>query len=613
MANLRVAELDFDQIKTNLKQFLQAQQEFTDYDFEGSGLSTLIDVLAYNTHYNAYLANMLVNEMFLDSSVKRSSAVSLAKHLGYTPRSTRSAKALLNVIINNPTGNPTTVTINRYTPFNITLNNVPYTFYNIKAQDVTPSNGVYQINDLEVVEGTPLEISYVVTNPGPDEKFEIPSAVVDTTTLLVTVQTSATDTTSQSFTLSEDITSLDGTSTVYFLEENPFERYQIFFGDGVLGKKLTVGNIISIRYIASGGSKANTSNTITQSFTTTTIGGSSDVTVLTATNPRGGAEKESIASIKFNAPRTNSAKNRAVTASDYQTLITASFSEAESVTVWGGEDNNPPAYGKVFISLKPSEGYFITKSTKDNVLNSILKDKKVLAIIPEIIDPEYFYVNLIVDIVYDSGITTKTTSQIKDTITSAILNYFKSDLQQFNKTFNKSRLNKLLLDSDNSIQSILLKIKLQQRFPIYLNVANSFESERSIQLQNSIIPGSVISSRFYQLINNIQVLSKFVDIPDTSPPDNLGTGTLQILNSIDGSVSVSRAGTVNYGTGEIIINNFIPTTLPNSINDFRVTAAIQEASQNLKVYRNQILVLDDSTLNPLAGREAGVTITVTTA
>jgi hypothetical protein len=613
MANLRVAELDFDQIKTNLKQFLQAQTEFTDYDFEGSGLSTLIDVLAYNTHYNAYLANMLVNEMFLDSSVKRSSAVSLAKHLGYTPRSTRSAKALLNVVINNPTGTPTSVAINRFTPFNVTLNSVPYTFYNLKAEDVVPSNGVYQINDLEVVEGTPLEISYVVTNPGPDEKFEIPSAVVDTTTLLVTVQTSATDTTSQSYTLSEDITSLDGTSTVYFLEENPFERYQIFFGDGVLGKKLTVGNIITIRYLASSGPNANSSNITSQSFTTTTIGGSTDVTVLTATNPRGGAEKESIASIKFNAPRTNSAKNRAVTASDYQTLITASFSEAESVTVWGGEDNNPPAYGKVFISLKPNDGFFISQSTKDNVLNSILKNKKVLAIIPEIIDPEYYFVNLVVDVVYDSGVTTKTASQVKDTVTATIINYFKSDLQQFNKTFNKSRLNKLILDSDTSVQSVLLKIKLQQRFPIFLNVNNSFESDRSIQLQNSVIPGSVTSSRFFEIQNNVQVLSKFVDIPDTSPADDLGTGTLQILNATDNSVLNSKAGTVNYGTGQIIINNFIPTSLPNAINDFRFTAAIQESSQNLKVYRNQILVLDDSTLNPLAGREAGVTITVTAA
>jgi len=551
--------------------------------------------------------------MFLDSAVKRSSAVSLAKHLGYTPRSTRSSRALLNVIVNNPPGLPTSVTIPRYTPFNVRLNGVPYTFYNLTARDIVPNQDVYQLNGLDVVEGTPLEISYAVISTGPGEKFEIPSPVVDTTTLLVTVQNSATDTTSQSYTLSTDITSLNGTSAVYFLEENPFEKYQIFFGDGILGKKLTVGNIVTIRYLASSGSEANTSNTTTQSFTTTNIGGSNDISVFTATNPRGGASKESIASIKFNAPRSNSAKNRAVTAVDYQNLITTSFSEAESVIVWGGEDNDPPAYGKVFISLKPYEGYFISQATKVDVINSILKNKRVLGIVPEIVDPVYFNVNLTVDIVYDSGITTKTASQVKSSVSSAIINYFKSDLQQFNKSFNKAFLNRIILNSDNSIVSVILKIKLQRRFPIYLNQENSFVSDYSIKLQNAIVPGSVVSSRFFKILNNNQVLSKFIDIPDTSPPNYSGTGTLQILNTVDESVQNSKAGVVNYATGEIIINGFIPTSLPNNISDFRVTAAIQESAQNLKVYRNQVLVLDDSILNAAAGKDAGVTITVTTA
>lgn len=612
MPNLRIAELDFDTIKSNLKTFLQAQPEFTDYDFEGSSLSVLIDILAYNTHYNAYLANMLINEMFLDSAVKRASAVSIAKHLGYTPRSAKSARALLNVTVNNPTGNPATITLDRYTPFTVSLNGTSYSFYNLQPITVSKLiSGEYVFSNLEVVEGTPLSISYVVANPGPEEKFEIPSTTVDTSTLLVTVQTSATNTSSSAYVISDNIANITSNSRVYFLEENPFEKYQVYFGDDVTGKKLTVGNIVTIRYLSSLAQNANSSNLTTQTFTTTSIAGSSNVTISTVTNPRGGSDKETIGSIKFNAPRSYAARNRAVTSSDYETLISSNFLDAESVSVWGGEENDPPYYGKVLISLKPYYGFTISQATKDSIIETILKDKKVLSIQPEFIDPDYGHVNLKVYVTYDSKSTTKTSSQIENIVRNTITSYFATQLQKFNKNFNKSLLINNILNSDASIESVLTTIKLQKRFNVTLNKLNSFYENDVIKFQNAILPGSLTSTRFLVNFSNTTTSSKIVDIPNTMPPDNLGNGTLRLVNAESGSILESNIGTVNYGTGLVNIFGITPIGLPNNLFDFRLTGTIQETNHNLQVSKNEILVLDDSDNNAFAGLEAGLTVNVT--
>jgi hypothetical protein len=281
------------------------------------------------------------------------------------------------------------------------------------------------------------------------------------------------------------------------------------------------------------------------------------------------------------------------------------------VSVWGGEENDPPAYGKVFIALKPYTGYFISQSTKDQIISSILKNKKVLAITPEIVDPEYFHVNLNLAIIYNPNLTTKSSSTIKQNVSDVISQYFSTELQKFDKDFNKSYLNKLVLEADQSIQSVIIKIKLQQRHTIFLNTENSFLSQDSIKLQNLIVPGSITSSRFYINTNNTEVLVQIVDVPDTSPPEDTGTGTIRIISSQDNTSLVPRAGTVNYGTGIVTLNNFIPTALPNNVTDFSITAGIQESSHNIQASRNQVLVLDDSVLNSFAGSEAGLTINVT--
>jgi len=611
MPNLRISELDFDEIKQNLKEFLQNQNEFTDYDFEGSGLAVLLDILAYNTHYNAYLANMVVNEMFLDSAVKRNSAVSIAKHLGYTPASVRGARAVLNLTVNNPVNLPQNLTLPKYTSFTTSINNQEFVFSNVEDIITSRVGSSYTFSNITVIEGILRTQAFVSVDPGPQEKFEITETNIDISTLSVTVQKSSTDITTAAYNQTEDITGLSGDSEVFFLQENPFGRYEIFFGDGILGKRLEAGNIVNIRFLVPTGTAANVSDLVTQTFNTSSISGSNDFTITTVSNPSSAADKESITSIKFKAPLINAAKNRAVTAEDYQALISANFTDAESIAVWGGEENVPPIYGKVFISLKPFDGFNISQSTKQSIINNILRSKKVLAIQPEFVDPDFVYVNLITNVQYNSSVTTKTPALISNIVENTIKNYFSTNLQKFNQDFKKSKLINLISNSDQSIDSVIMLIKLQKRYTLTLNQQNSFLDQNIIQFQNKLNPGTISTTNFFALVGGTTTLVSASDVPSTMPPDPNGTGILSLYRLSDNSVIVNNFGTVNYGTGQIQINPFTPVSFPQGITNFRITASIQEVSQNIEVFRNQILVIDDSVLDIVTGTEAGLTINVT--
>jgi len=612
MSNLRIAELDFDQIKTNLKTYLNAQTEFTDYDFEGSGLSVLLDVLAYNTHYNAYLANMVVNEMFLDSAVKRSSAVSIAKHLGYTPVSARGAIANLDIAVTNPTGLPAILTMDRYTPFTTTVGGVAYTFLTTEAKTALRVGNTYTFTDVDVTEGTLLSYSYVVSDTTPAAKYEIPSDTADTTTIKVSIQTSSTDTTTDTYTLSTDITGLDNTSKIYYLEQNPQGKYQIYFGDGIIGKSLTAGNIITIQYMVASGSVVNVSSTVAQSFTaSTTIGGSSSIVTTVNSNSTGGSDAESITSIKFNAPRVNASKNRAVTADDYEALISANYTGAESISVWGGEDNDPPYYGKVMISLKPYSGYTISDSTKQTIMDTILKSRKSITVTPVFVDPTYLYVGIGANIVYNSSITTLSAEQIKALANTAITNYFSTELQKFNKNFNHYKLTNLIQASHSSITNVLLNLKIQKRIIPTLNTTNVFTGSTAIKYRNPIKPGSVLSSYYYTSVNGVSTLVKITDLPNDTPPSDTGSGVLRLINTTTGSVVSNNIGTIDYGNGIISITSITPVGITSGATDIRITASIQESNYNLSISKDEILVQDDTTTNKVSGLIAGTNIVVT--
>jgi len=610
MANLRIAELDFGTIKSNLKTFLKAQNEFSDYDFEGSGLSTLIDLLSYNTHYNAYLANMLVNEMFLDSAVKRTSAVSIAKHLGYTPRSVRGARATITVQVNSPTGSPSNVTMDRYTPFTTTVNGTSFTFLNTVPYTVTPSGGNYIFTDIEIVEGQNFEYKYTVASPGPSEKFEIPSENVDTSTLRVLVQNSSADTIQTVYSLYNELSAVESDSLVYYIEENANGRYQIYFGDDVLGKKLIAGNIVIIQYLVSSGSDCNVSSLLPQTFSLSgTIDGNSNVTITVGSNSTGGAPKETISEIKFNAPRQYLSQNRAVTSDDYKTIIQTNYPLAQSIAVWGGEDNVPPIYGKVLISLKPYAGYVISNLTKESIKNDILASKKAIGIQIDFVEPQYFYVNLNVTVNYNSRNTTLSNSQIKTLATNAITNYFANNLEKFDADFYLSKLSKAIDDSSSAIVGSLITLSLQKRIEPTLNVNNSFLSSDSIRFFHKIKPYGISSTRFNIIVGTETTAVTITDTPNDTPINDNGLGTLILKNVLTGSTVSTNIGSINYATGEITITSLLPIGYPSGQTDIRINARLQEASYNLVANREQIIVLDDSTLDPLASRQSGLTVT----
>ena len=363
---LEISELDFDGIKANLKTFLSQQDEFTDYDFEGSGMSVLLDTLAYNTHYLAYNANMLANEMFIDSADLRSSVVSKAKQVGYTPTSTTASTAIIDVLVNNASG--ASLTMSRGTKFTTTVDGQSYTFVNNADVSITPTDGVYKFSNLTIREGSYLNFKYTASTSDIDQRFIIPNDNVDTTTLTVKVQESSSDSTTNTYTLATGITGLDSTSKVFFLQEVEGGRYEVYFGDGVLGKAIADGNIVILDYITCNRDAPNGASTFTLSGS---IGGFSSATITTISNANNGTGPESITSIKYNAPRDYSTQDRAVTAEDYKVLVKSIYANAQAVQVYGGEDAAVPDYGKVYISIKAKSGSNLTETTKNSIVQSL--------------------------------------------------------------------------------------------------------------------------------------------------------------------------------------------------------------------------------------------------
>jgi hypothetical protein len=618
MANLRITELDFDTIKTNFKEFLKNYTDddgapyFTDFDFEGSGISVLLDVLSYNTHYNAYLSSMVINEMFLDSAVKRASVVSIAKHLGYTPVSHRGARASISFSVTGPTNSPNFLTLEKYTPFTTTVDENTYTFVNLNSVTIQPNVGTYTFNDIEIIEGIPLTYTYSAYNPGPAEKYTIPNENADVSTFQIVVQNSASDTAQTVYTLAEDTLNIDGDSTVFFLEETSAGLFQIYFGDGIYGKKLTRNNLIIISYLITSGSVVNVSGRITQTFTCgSDIGGGLVIGKIPAViNARGGSDGETIDSIRFRAPKYASSMNRAVTSADYKSLIEKNYPLIESVSVWGGEENVPPLYGKVIISLKPYDGYAITQRTLENIKDTVLKSRQVLTVTPEFISPEYLYVNINAIVKYDSAKSVESSTTINTLVVNEIQNYFNTYMNQFNNNFVFSKLSKNIDSLAEYIIGNLMTIRLQYRFIPIIGISNNFSLENAIQFKNGIQPGTLTSTQF--VINNrgFAVNVVFKDVPNTIIPNLKGSGTLQLIDITNNIIIDSAYGTVDYGTGAVSIPILTLLGFVGDSTDIRVNATVQDSYLDISSSKNRIILLDDSTLNILASREQGLTVNV---
>jgi hypothetical protein len=591
---LEITELDFDTIKNNLKTFLSQQDEFRDYNFEGSGMSVLLDVLAYNTHYLGYNANMLANEMFLDSADLRSSVVSLAKQVGYTTRSASTPSANIDIVVNNASG--PAITMLRGTKFATTVDGQAYNFVNNSDITIVPADGVYTFRSIAIFEGTYLNYKYTANTSDIDQRFIIPNDSVDTQTITVRVQNSASDSITNNYTLASGITGLDATSKVYFLQEIEGGRYEIYFGDGVLGKKVEDGNIVILDYIVTNRDAANGADRFSLSGT---ISGFSDVTITTNSRAQGGDNLESVSSIKYNAPRDYTAQDRAVTAEDYKVLVKSLYANAQSVQVYGGEDANPVAYGKVFISIKARSGSNLTTATKNSIVRS-LKQYSVASVTPVIIDPETTYLIITTNFKYNSGNTTLALSTIQTNVLITILLYNQETLENFTGMFRHSVLTGLIDNTDPSILSNVTNVAMYKYIIPTLNTALKY----TLNFNNAIFNphsghntsgGGVISSTGFRIIDDLSLNEHFLD--------DDGAGNLRVYY-LNGTVRVytdSTYGTVNYTTGEIILTSANITSISNvdGAVSTRVRITTIPNSNDIVPVRNQTLEIDtiNSTVN----------------
>ena len=613
---LEISELDFDGIKSNLKTFLSQQNEFTDYDFEGSGMSTLLDVLAYNTHYLGYNANMLANEMYLDSADLRSSVVSLAKQVGYTPTSCTSATATLDVLVSPASG--ASLTMSRGTKFTTTVDGQSYSFVNNADVSITPTDGVYKFSNLKVHEGSYLNYKYTANTSDIDQRFIIPNDSVDTTTLTVKIQESSSDATTSTYTLASGITGLDSTSKVYFLQEVEGGRFEVYFGDGVLGKAVADGNIVILDYINTNRDAPNGATTFTLSGT---IGGFSSATITTISNASGGTGLESISSIKYNAPRDYTAQDRAVTAEDYKTLVKGLYANAQAVQVYGGEDAATPDYGKVYISIKAKSGSNLTVATKESLVQS-LKSYAVASVTPVIIDPETTFITLVVNFKYNSGTTTKDVTTLQTNVLTKIASYNNDTLEDFAGMFRYSKLTEAVNDADTSILSNITTVKMYKYFTPTLSSGLKYTLSFNNALYNphsghNSSGGGIISSTGFKINDDDSLNEHFLD-------DN-GAGVLRVYY-LSGTTRVytdSTYGTVDYATGEVILTSANITSISNvdgaTSTQIRVFAI--PSSNDIVPVRNQVLSIDTSNSSITGevdgiisgGSQAGTTYTTTSS
>ena len=585
MAKLEISQLNFDQIKANLKQYLSNQNTFKDYDFEGSGMAVLLDLLAYNTHYLSYNANIAANEMFIDTADLRPSIVSLAKALGYTPNSVRSPVADINVVVNGATG--ATLTMNAGTQFTTTVDNVNYNFVTIGSNTISPIDGVYTFSNLKVYEGTYVSYNYTANTTDVDQKFLINSENADTTTLTVQVQESATDTTTNTYTRATSITELDSDSKVYFLQESDNGKFEVYFGDGVVGKAIANGNIVILKYVVTNKTAANGATSFALSGN---IGGNTNVTITVNSNAANGSEAETKDSIKFKAPKSYAAQDRAVTVNDYKVKVEEIYANSRSVSAWGGEDNDTPFYGRVYIAIQPNTGSTITDTNKTDIVTQ-LKKFSVASVTPVIVDPETTNILLTSNIKYDEKQTTKTANEIKTLVTAAVTNYNTNTLQKFDSVLRYSKLLEIIDDANTSILSNITTLKLRKSFTPTLSTSTNYTVNFSNALYNphsghNTSAGGILSSTGFKIDGDTNVYFF----------DDDGQGNVRryyLVGSVRTYVD-NTAGTITYSSGAVAINALTMASIENirgaasSVIELTVTPS----SNDIVPVRAQVIDID---------------------
>ena len=590
---LDISELDFENIKGSLKRFLSNQNEFKDYDFEGSSMAILLDLLAYNTHYLAYNANFVANEMFMDTAQLRSSVASLAKLVGYTPNSARAPIADLKLVINDGTG--ASITIPAGTKFTSSIDGLTYTFVSVSDKVVQPIDGIYTAQSLNVYEGTYVTYAYTYDSQDIDQRFLIPSDRADTTTIKVVVQNSASDVTQNTYTKASSITELDSTSKVYFCQEAEDGQFEIYFGDGVIGKSLEDGNIISISYVVTNKTEANGATAFTLSGS---ISGFTDVTTTVNSSAQGGAEPESLQSIKFNAPNFYASQDRAVTIEDYKSKVKQLYANTQSVSAWGGEDAETPFYGRVYLSILPTSGSNLTDATKEKIVKD-LKKYSVASVTPVIIDPETTDILITSNVKFNEATTPKTADTIKSNVVTTITDYNANTLQSFDTIFRYSKLTGLIDETDESILSNITTIKMRKSFVPTLGSSTKYTINFANALYNphsghNSASGGILESTGFKIDGDTTNIW-FLD------DDGQGNVRRYYLSGATRVYTNSTQGTIDYSTGAITINSLQVTTISNIRGSASsvIELTVQPSSNDIVPVRDQILEIDiaNSTIN----------------
>ena len=606
MANnqkLEITGLDFDVIKDNLKTYMKNQTQFLDYDFEGAGINALLDVLAYNTHYLGFHANMLANEMFIDTAQLRSSVVGHAKTLGYEPRSVRAPRAELNITLNDTA--LTSATINAGTAFTTTIDNVEYRFVTTSAHTVLQTGTGLPFVSIPVFEGTYVTTRYTVDTSNVNQRFLLTDNQSDTTTLTVKVQNSSSDSTTVTYTKATDITQLTGSSSVYFLQEVEDGLFEVYFGDGFVSKAVSDGNIVILQYVVTNVTEANGAFLFSNTGAIATV---TDITVTTVAAASGGAVAESIQSIKLSAPLDYASQGRCVTTNDYKVYVQEFYPQATSIQVFGGENGSfdsslgvvsTPEYGRVFISVRNNLGTNLTTTEKATLVDN-LRPYTVASITPVVVDPDFIYLFLTTNFKFNSLATTKTKDTLVTEVTTALTNFNTTELTKFDAVFRHSQLLRTIGDVDSSITSITVSPRIVKYFTPILNEAKSY----TLYFNNAFFhphdghngaDGGIVSSTGFKISGNTN--EQFFD--------DDGKGNLRTYFMSAGARSYTNiiAGTINYTTGAVSIRTLTITSISDvdGSTATKIRLTIVPNANDIVALRNQILEIDVANSTVTAG------------
>jgi hypothetical protein len=568
----KFTNLDFDQIKTSIKEYLRANSTFTDFDFEGSNFSVLIDTLAYNTYITAFNSNMIVNESFLDSATLRENVVSLARNIGYVPRSRTAATAQISFDVQSSTDTPT-LTLQAGLVCVGSANNTSYTFSIPNNISTTVSNNIASFNNINVYQGTFLKKQFRVDG-SLDQKFILNNSYIDTSTISVYVQDDDSPDLGIEYSLVDNIINVDASSEIYLIQEVQDEKYELLFGDGLIGKKLKNNSIITVTYIVTDGKEGNGASLFSFSGSiidsNNTLPSLGNIRITTNQPSQNGSDIESIDSVKYFAPRIYSSQHRAVTARDYEAIIKKIYPETESVSVVGGEELDPPEFGTVSISIKPKNGTYVSDFSKSRILSQ-LKQYSISGINQKIIDLKVLYVEIDTSIYYNYSQVSAVES-LKTKVINSLTNYSNSiDLNKFGGRFKYSKVQQIIDNTDTAVTSNITKIRIRRDLRALTNQFAQYELcfGNKFHINSS---GYNIKSTGFKISSDPDTLY-LTDVPNKTSSGDLdgsGMGIISVVKEIgDGTtrVIVKSAGTVDYLKGEIILGtiNITATSLANDI------------------------------------------------